>query len=42
MGKVIGTGETVTDFIIRDGQHRCCVLLHKYGPEHEIDVVHFW
>ena len=30
------------DFIIRDGQHRCCVLLHKYGPEHEIDVVHFW
>ena len=30
------------DHIIRDGQHRCCILLRKYGPEHEIDVVHFW
>ena len=30
------------DHIIRDGQHRCCILLKKYGPEHEIDVVHFW
>ena len=30
------------DYIIRDGQHRCCILLKKYGPEHEIDVVHFW
>jgi len=30
------------DHIIRDGQHRCCILLKKYGPEHEIDVLHFW
>lgn len=30
------------DYIIRDGQHRCCILLKKYGPEHEIDVLHFW
>ena len=30
------------DYIIRDGQHRCCILLKKYGPEHEIDAVHFW
>ena len=30
------------NYIIRDGQHRCCILLKKYGPEHEIDVVHFW
>ena len=29
-------------YIIRDGQHRCCILLKKYGPDHEIDVVHFW
>lgn len=30
------------DHIIRDGQHRCCILLKNYGPDHEIDVVHFW
>lgn len=25
--------------ILMDGQHRCCLLLHKYGPEHTIKVL---
>ena len=25
--------------ILMDGQHRCCFLLYKYGPDHEIDVL---
>lgn len=25
--------------IIVDGQHRCCILLHRFGPEHRIKVV---
>ena len=28
--------------IITDGQHRACVLLYKYGPEHAIDVLKIW
>lgn len=28
-----------TKNIIQDGQHRCCILLKKFGPDHEIDVV---
>ncbi len=25
--------------IIQDGQHRSCILLRKFGPDHEIDVL---
>lgn len=25
--------------IIKDGQHRSCILLYKYGPDHKIDVL---
>ncbi len=25
--------------IIMDGQHRCCILLHKYGPDHVIKAL---
>lgn len=28
-----------TKNIIQDGQHRCCILLKRYGPDHAIDVV---
>ncbi len=27
------------DNVIGDGQHRCCILLHKYGPDFEIKAV---
>ncbi len=26
--------------LLMDGQHRCCWLLHKYGPDHKISVLH--
>ena len=29
------------DDIICDGQHRCCYMLYKYGPNYKIDVVKF-
>lgn len=25
--------------VIHDGQHRCCILLKKYGPDHKIKVL---
>lgn len=28
--------------IVIDGQHRCCVLLDRYGPDHEVEVVKIW
>lgn len=28
--------------IILDGQHRCCVLLNRFGPDHEIEAVKIW
>lgn len=27
---------------LRDGQHRSCILLHKYGPEHTIKVIRIY
>ncbi|WP_294564946.1 rhamnan synthesis F family protein [uncultured Succinatimonas sp.] len=27
------------DNIILDGQHRCCILLYKYGPDYSVDVL---
>lgn len=27
------------DNILMDGQHRCCLLLHKYGPEYAVKVL---
>ena len=27
------------DDIIYDGQHRCCYLLYKYGPNYKVDVL---
>lgn len=28
-----------SDNIILDGQHRCCILMHKYGGEHKIPIL---
>lgn len=28
--------------IILDGQHRCCILLDRFGPDYEIEVVSIW
>ncbi len=28
--------------IIIDGQHRSCILLDRFGPDHEIDVLRIW
>ena len=25
--------------VVIDGQHRCCILLAEFGPDHEIDVL---
>lgn len=25
--------------ILMDGQHRCCLLLHKYGGDYEIETI---
>ncbi len=30
------------DNCIMDGQHRSCILLHKYGPNHKIKVLKLW
>ncbi len=30
------------DNVLMDGQHRCCILLDQYGPDHEIDVLRIW
>lgn len=27
---------------IMDGQHRCCILLHKYGPDYEVTALKVW
>ena len=27
------------DNVIMDGQHRCCILLDRFGPDYEIDVL---
>ncbi len=31
-----------SDNVVMDGQHRCCILLDRYGPDHEIDVLRIW
>lgn len=31
-----------TDNVVVDGQHRCCILLDRHGPDYEIEVVRIW
>lgn len=31
-----------SDNMIMDGQHRSCILLHRYGPEHSINVLRIY
>ena len=28
--------------ILMDGQHRCCILLDRFGPDREIEVLRLW
>lgn len=28
--------------VVMDGQHRCCILLDRHGPDHEIEVLRIW
>lgn len=30
------------DNVVMDGQHRCCILLDRYGPDYEIEVLRIW
>ena len=30
------------DNVVMDGQHRCCILLDRFGPDHEIEVLRLW
>lgn len=30
------------DNVLLDGQHRCCILLHRFGPDHEISALRIY